>query len=112
MSRRKKVGVFLLGVVVLLSVWLGVRYARLGTEVSVDATKLPADLPAPAATEFSIATYNVQARPLFDDSVHKFTRMPKVLEPFDIVSFQEMFKDHALMYAGLSHGVPRSTTRR
>ena len=52
-----------------------------------------------------MVAYNVQARPWFDDSVHKFTRMPKVLEPFDIISFQEMFKDHARMYAGLSHPV-------
>lgn len=105
MSRRKKVGLVLLGIVLLLSAWLGVRFARLGIEVAVDPAKLPADPAAPVATEFSIATYNVQARPLFDDSVHKFTRMPKVLEPYDILSFQEMFKDHARMYAGLSHGV-------
>lgn len=105
MKRWKKL---LIGVVVVMAVGmiaLMIRYKSLGVEVKVDEAKLSAVPAAAVATEFTTVTYNVQARPLMDDPVHKFTRMPKVLQPFDIVSFQEMFTDHARMYAGLTHPV-------
>lgn len=93
------------GLALILSVLLAlilIRFAvipEVGTAGPIEAA--PPATPMPA--EFSIVTYNVQARPWFDDSAYKFARMPKVLEPFDIVTFQEMFKDHEIMYAGLSH---------
>jgi len=104
MSSRKRIALIvfaILGASLLLTAWL-----RTGSlEVVVEAAKLPPVPAAPVATEFTAVAYNVQARPVFDDSEYKFARMPKVLEPYDIITFQEMFKDHDLMYAGLSHPV-------
>ncbi len=105
MKILKRIGLALLALVLVALVALSIRWALLGIEVAVDTAQLPAAPATPVSTEFSVVAYNVQARPWFDDSVHKFTRMPKVLEPFDIISFQEMFKDHARMYGGLSHPV-------
>lgn len=105
MKILKRIGKVLLGALVLGLAGLLVRYFMLGVEVNVDAAKLPPAPEKPVATEFSIVNYNVQARPWFDDSVHKFTRIPKAVNPYDIVSFQEMFKDHGRMFAGLTHPV-------
>ena len=100
MTRKRKVLLFFLVVLVALGLWLGYRYHALGLEVHVDTANLPADPPAPVATEFSVVSYNVQARPLMDDSVYKFARMPKLLNAYDVVAVQEMWHDQARMFAG------------
>jgi len=95
-----------LGAVVLLLVLICVgRFLILDVETTIDSAAVPSAPASPTATEFSVMTYNVQARPWFDDSAFKFARMPKVLNPYDIVSFQECFKDHRTLWAGLTHPV-------
>ncbi|HOH30469.1 MAG TPA: hypothetical protein PLC40_12400, partial [Candidatus Hydrogenedentes bacterium] len=73
----------------------GGLWLRMGAiEVSVDETALQA-LPATVgAAEFTILTYNVQARPWFDETEEKFGRMSPLMNRFDICAFQECFKDH------------------
>jgi endonuclease/exonuclease/phosphatase family metal-dependent hydrolase len=105
MSRLRKAAAALLVLLLFTFAALLARYFVLGVEITEEQAKLPPPPAEPAATEFSIVTYNVQARPYFDDSVHKFERMPKVLNPFDIVSFQECFKDHGRLWRGLTHPV-------
>lgn len=54
-------------------------------------------------TEFSVLTYNVQARPYFDRTREKFTRMSPLLNRFDIVGLQEAFKDHRRVWREAEH---------
>lgn len=104
MSSRKRIVLSVLAVAAVLLVF-GAWWRMGEVEILVDAAKLPAETSSPQPTEFSVVAYNVQARPVFDDSVHKFERMPAVLNPFDIVTFQECFKDHDRLWAGLTHPV-------
>jgi endonuclease/exonuclease/phosphatase family metal-dependent hydrolase len=55
--------------------------------------------------EFSVCTYNVQARPWFDDSKHKFTYISPLLNSYDICGIQECFKDHNRLWARADHPV-------
>lgn len=74
-------------------------------EVLVDESAFQ---PSPAArdnAEFTILTYNVQARPWFDDSQHKFKYMSPLLNRFDICAFQECFKDHRRLWEAATHPV-------
>lgn len=105
MKILKKLGKALGVLVLLLVVFCLWRYTTLGVEVTIDRTKLPPVVSDPTATEFSVVAYNVQARPWFDDSAYKFARIPKAVNPYDIVCFQECFKDHETMWAGLTHPV-------
>jgi len=47
---------------------------------------------------FTVATYNVRARPLLDDAGTKFTAIAPILDRFDIVALQECFTDHRLLW--------------
>lgn len=55
--------------------------------------------------EFSAMAYNVQARPMFDDTGYKFEGISPLMNPFDIVGFQECFKDHEALWEGTTHPV-------
>ena len=64
--------------------------------------------------EFTVATYNVQGRPLMDDTKGKFPEIGRRLEPFDIVGIQECFVDYDKLFeaadfpAMVYHGTLRS----
>lgn len=104
MKVLKRIGQTFAAVLLLLVAFCLWRYLTLGVEVITDpAMAKPPATPTP--TEFSVVAYNVQARPYFDDAQYKFARMPKVLNPFDIVVFQECFKEHETLWAGLTHSV-------
>ncbi len=99
---RAAIGALALCVLAALGLWL-----RMGAvEVTLDANALPA---APRADdgpiEFSVTTYNVQARPWFDDARHKFKHMSPLLSAYDICAIQECFKDHHLLWADSNHPV-------
>lgn len=53
--------------------------------------------------KFSVATYNVQARPLLDDVVPKFLAVGPNLSQFDIVALQECFTQHRLLWLSADH---------
>jgi len=74
-----------------------------GVEILVDEAKLVKGAPGPA--EFSVLTYNVQGRPSFDDTKHKFPYISPLLNRFDIVGVQECFKDHQRLWAQADHPV-------
>ncbi len=97
---------------VVLPAWLLVGAAaflwwRMGSvEVSVDTASLgKLQWEAEGPVEFSVCTYNVQARPWFDDSEHKFTHISPLLNGFDICGIQECFKDHGRLWARAEHPV-------
>lgn len=50
-------------------------------------------------TEISIASYNVQARPLLDHPEEKFPQMSPLLNAYDLVLIQECFVRHDLLWA-------------
>jgi exonuclease III len=96
------------GIALIAALVLGLLiWAHQGSvEIYVDEPLLAAQPhPAQAPVEFSIVAYNVQARPLLDDTTPKFDLIPPTVNPFDIVCFQEMFKDHRHMFGGLNHPV-------
>lgn len=53
--------------------------------------------------QFSVATYNVQARPLLDDVVPKFMAVGPNLSLFDIVALQECFTQHRVLWQSATH---------
>lgn len=92
-------------IVLLLAFGLWWRVGRI--EVKVDEAALKAQ---PAAVpkepvEFTALTYNVQARPWFDDSEHKFKYISPLLNAYDICAFQECFKDHYRLWDAAKHPV-------
>ncbi len=93
-----------LAVLILLAatgLWL-----RMGAiEVRVDETALQALAATADTDEFTIVTYNVQARPWFDETEEKFGRMSPLMNRFDICAFQECFKDHHRLWEGAAHPV-------
>jgi len=76
-----------------------------GVEVQIDEKALQGLSNEPGPAEFTILTYNVQARPVFDDSKHKFTYISPLLNRFDICAFQECFKDHYRLWKEAMHPV-------
>lgn len=77
---------------------------RTGTVVIEAKDDVPPLFPKEAKeVEFVICTYNVQARPLFDETKIKFTRMSPLLNRFDICALQECFKDHGRLWAQAEH---------
>lgn len=76
-----------------------------GVEVVVDEEALQGLTNKPGPAEFTILTYNVQARPVFDDSKHKFKYISPLLNRFDICAFQECFKDHYRLWEEATHPV-------
>lgn len=91
-------------VVLLATGWLWARAQR-GIEVLEDEAAFQNAPVASDSAEFTIVTYNVQARPLFDDSRHKFNFISPLLNRFDICAFQECFKDHPRLWAAAEHPV-------
>ena len=53
--------------------------------------------------KFSVATYNVQARPLLDVVIPKFKAIGPFLNQFDIVALQECFTQHRLLWHSTTH---------
>ena len=53
--------------------------------------------------EFSIVTYNVQGRPWFDDTRKSFPEIGARMNAFDIVAYQECFKDHRVLWEPSVH---------
>ena len=90
-------------IVILITGWLWWRMGSI--EVVLNETLLKT-LPTTGDTaEFTIMTYNVQARPLFDDSKQKFKFISPLMNAYDICAFQECFKDHHLLWEATEHPV-------
>jgi len=87
----------------LFVVWLWWRTG--GIEMELDEAFLKTLPTAGDAAEFTIVTYNVQARPFFDDSKHKFNYISPLLNRFDICAIQECFKDHRRLWEAAEHPV-------
>ena len=101
MRKRILVTGGLLLVLIAIAGWW--RMGKVLVEVDAEAlAKLP---PFRAPYEFSMVAYNVQARPFFDDSKHKFTFISDVLNAYDIVAVQECFKDYQRLWEGTRHPV-------
>lgn len=103
-SRRRWFVVVILLAVVLLGL---LRWRAGKIEVLVDeaALKSLAAADAGGAAEFSVLTYNVQARPWFDDSRHKFKYLSPLLNAYDICAVQECFKDRERLWEAAEHPV-------
>jgi endonuclease/exonuclease/phosphatase family metal-dependent hydrolase len=101
-SRRYKI-VLVAILSLLLAGWLWWRTGAIDVILDNQALK---ELPAEGNTaEFTILTYNVQARPWFDDSKHKFQYLSPLLNQFDICAIQECFKDHLRLWKASKHPV-------
>lgn len=87
----------------LLAGWLWWRVGDI--EVVVNEEALEAYSATGDAAEFTIMTYNVQARPLFDDSKYKFKYISPLLNNYDICAVQECFKDHHRLWNAAEHPV-------
>lgn len=69
-------------------------------EAPADDTRyLRDDLPV----EFTVATYNVQGRPVLDDTKNKFPEIGRRLGQFDIIGFQECFVHHDYLWEPMDH---------
>ncbi|GEM_PF-614484 len=66
-----------------------------------DMRYLRGDLPV----EFSVVTYNIQGRPILDDTKGKFPEIGQRLEEFDIIGFQECFVHHDYLWEPMEHPV-------
>lgn len=55
--------------------------------------------------EFSVVTYNIQGRPVLDDTRGKFPEIGRRLGEFDLVAFQECFVNHEYLWGALDHPV-------
>jgi endonuclease/exonuclease/phosphatase family metal-dependent hydrolase len=65
---------------------------------------LPADAAAaPAATEITLASYNVQARPYLDEATVKLPQISPRLNAFDVAMIQECFERHDLLWSQAEH---------
>lgn len=76
-----------------------------GVEVRVNEGVLAAQPLVSLPAEFTVLTYNVQGRPWFDDTKHKFTRISPLLNRFDLAGIQELFKDHRRLWSDADHPV-------
>ena len=83
-----------------LSAWTG--HLEVSSEpLSHSGYRATSELPL----RFSVATYNVQARPVLDRTADKFPAIAPLLGEFDIVAVQECFKDHRRLWRGAGHPV-------
>lgn len=101
---RRSVLIVVMGCVLLAALGLWLRAQR-GIIVEVHTDALAADSQETGAVEFTIATYNVQARPVLDNSRHKFKYISPLLNQFDICAIQECFKDHRRLWQEARHPV-------
>jgi len=88
-----------------LAGWLWWRMGGIEVQIDEDAPKAQPSAALAGAAEFTVLTYNVQARPWFDDSQYKFKYISPLLNKFEIGSFQECFKDHRLLWKAADHPV-------
>ena len=108
-ARRSFGGVYIRLLLVLLvliavtALWLWWRTGGIEVVVNEEALKTPAA--AEDTVAFSIMTYNVQARPLFDEIEHKFNYISPLLNAYDVCAIQECFKDHHRLWAAAEHPV-------
>lgn len=98
----KRAGVFLVVGLLALAVFAWWRMGGVVVEVGDQGYTAVAD---PASAEFSVVTYNVQARPWFDESRAKFAAISPLLNDYDLVSIQECFKDYRRLWDGTTHPV-------
>jgi endonuclease/exonuclease/phosphatase family metal-dependent hydrolase len=92
----------------LVAVWLAASLSAWTGRLEV--SREPLAHPGYRATyqlplRFSVATYNVQARPMLDRTTDKFPAIAPLLGEFDIVAVQECFKDHRRLWRGTGHTV-------
>ena len=102
---RRAVGLTCLILCAVLAAFL---WWRMGTiEVVIDKAALERTAPASGsgAVEFTVLTYNVRARPWFDDSRHTFKYLSPLLNGYDICAIQECFKDHYRLWEAATHPV-------
>lgn len=101
---------------VLLAGWLWWRAGKIEVQVdeaalrslqhaAVEAASSPLSPSPDGVAEFTVLTYNVQARPWFDDSRHKFKYISPLLDAYDICAVQECFKDHYRLWGAANHPV-------
>ncbi len=100
------VALFLVVLVVLSVVFFNIR-SIVGGVVVVEEM-LPGDgdhylneLPL----EFTVATYNIQGRPLLDDTKGKFPEIGRRSNRFDIIGFQECFVNYEYLWPTINHQV-------
>lgn len=55
--------------------------------------------------EFTVCTYNIQGRPVLDDTKGKFPEIGRRMEPFDLIGFQECFLNHDVLWSTMDHPV-------
>jgi endonuclease/exonuclease/phosphatase family metal-dependent hydrolase len=55
------------------------------------------------SVEFTVATYNVQGRPVLDGTRRKFPLISPLLNRFDLVGLQECFQHHELLWEQATH---------
>ena len=96
---------FLVGLAVLLAVVAVLAVLRMGSVVVVTEDDGYVQTADGAPIEFSVVSYNVQARPWFDDAKYKFTHMSPLLNPHDLVGIQECFKSYRRLWDGTTHPV-------
>ncbi|MCK5862900.1 MAG: endonuclease/exonuclease/phosphatase family protein [Candidatus Hydrogenedentes bacterium] len=94
---------WILILILLLSCWLWWRTGSI--EVVLDQESLKIHPVTDGPVTFSIMTYNVQARPWFDDSKHTFHYLSPLLNKYDICAVQECFKDHNRLWNEAEHPV-------
>lgn len=92
-----------IAVLLLVAITLWMRMGII--EVQIDEAAVQALARSTDTTEFTVLTYNVQARPWFDETQEKFRRMSPLLNRFDICAFQECFKDHHRLWQAAEHPV-------
>ncbi len=105
MTKRKWALAIGLTLVVLVALGLWWRMSGIIVQVNEAALKALPPVPAGGPVEFTAMTYNIQARPWFDDSKHKFKYISPLTNASDICAFQECFKDHARLWAAAEHPV-------
>jgi len=100
-TRRWFVAVGLLLVVLAGGLWW--RVGRIEVRVDEAALRALPETDAGSPAEFTVLNYNVQARPWFDDSRHKFQHISPLLNAYDICAVQECFKDHRRLWQAAEH---------
>lgn len=55
--------------------------------------------------EFSVVTYNIQGRPVLDDTRGKFPEIGRRLGDFDLIGIQECFVNHEYLWGTMDHPV-------
>ncbi|HOD94856.1 MAG TPA: endonuclease/exonuclease/phosphatase family protein [Candidatus Hydrogenedentes bacterium] len=97
----RRIGITLLLFIITAAAVLAMRWGKVIVETT-DQTRSPFPSDAEEVV-FTICTYNVQARPLFDETKNKFAHISPLLNRFDICALQECFKDYRRAWAAAEH---------